>query len=274
MDIKKSYKDLLGIRRSLRGARGYRPPFITYSNYGGAYQLHLTIKNFYYHAEIEGAEDIAHFEQYVKPHCDKPDMPRGTPIESHSFSNKADWINQNESIYNFYPLEGQEFLINDFYGVGDNNAVFGENETFNFVVWQSLTAPCPVFNNAKTPFNDGFDPATFTGWISADDRPGQKGKHYAYLIGGVPQYAVVHFEFGSLEELKTRAPDKFIDTTDHTAQIFFPYKENDTLLFLRSSMNERIEVFYTNHSGTDPVIPSPNGALNKMYAEVSIYDEF
>lgn len=272
-----TYEEILSIRRSLRHNVN-RSNILIYSTNeeNSYYELFLSVNNLSLYTQINQSDDILHFETNVKQFCNKIDIPDMQLIASHDFTNTSNWLfGSSNSFFFMAPQAGKEFVFHSILGKLNKNISFTTDQSFHFVLWQSVTEDaCPAVGSSPTAFGDVlYNPmgGAFTGWYKVYPAAGQNQKPniWWYFINNVHTYTVTEFVFKSVDDFIEQARYSY---EENTVRLSYEYKEFSGYLNLRSSRNERAEL-YTNDNQpiTNPVGQTTSGILSCV---VLNYDEF
>lgn len=272
-----SYENIKNIRRNSR-LESFVPPIMTYTqSANGSYKVFLPDGGGgNYVADVSIESEINDFEANVKSQCGKSDIPVGKLIKTHDFSDNSTWVNgTSNSLYIIAPAIGKEFKILKFNGKVGVNVQFGANQIFHLSIWEGITAQCPAASSTKTAFADVFyDPSNqiYTGWYKAYPPPNdtQEVDVWLYFENNIMRYKVTDFKFSSLDEFK----DKGEYTIEgDVLRVEYPYSKYGIYLMLRSSMNERIEIYTSDDAEVDAQLLS--GTIRSIIsATISEYDEW
>lgn len=272
-----SYSEIKDLRRSSR-MENFIPPVLTYKqNHDGSYVLFLPDKSgTSYEALTQNQEEIDDFELNVKAMCGKSDLPTGKLIKTHDFSDNSTWVNgSSNSLYIIAPAIGKEYKILKFNGKVGTNVQFGANQQFHISIWEGITLPCPAATTTKTIFADVlYDPENqiYTGWYKAypPQNDTQEVDVWLYFENNIMRYKVTDFKFSSLDEFKDKGE---YTVEDNVLRVEYPYSKYGIYLMLRSSMNERIEIYTSDDNEVDAQLLS-GGIRSIMSAVISEYDEW
>ena len=272
-----SYQELINIRRDKR-LEGFIPPIMSYKQLdSGYYIISIEDNGAVYEAEVLDEQDVQDFETNRKQFCHKVDKPIGKLIKTHDFSDNSTWQNgqdSTKSIYAILPDPGKEFKIIKLKGKVDKNIAFAQGQSFVLNIWEGITAACPAFSSDKTPFGTPlYDPQNqvYTGWYKAypSGLDVQEVEVWVYFESNIPKYKVTNFKFKSIDDFKDKGD--FVESSS-SLRINYEYINYGIYLTLRSSMNERMEMYTSD----DNEITRPAGSIIKssIAAVVSEYDEW
>lgn len=272
-----SYNEIKELRRSSR-VESFIPSVLTYKqNHDGSYLIFLPDKSgTSYEALAQDQEEIDDFELNVKSQCNKPDLPTGKLIKTHDFSDDNTWVyGSSNSLYMIAPAIGKEYKIIKFNGKVGTNIQFGTNQEFHISIWEGITAPCPTASTTKTAFaNVLYNPEeeVYTGWYKAypPANDTQEVDVWLYFEDNIMRYKVTDFKFSSLDEFKDKGE---YTVEDGVLRVEYPYSKYGIHLMLRSSMNERIEIYTSDNNEVDAQLLT--GEIRSvMSATISEYDEW
>lgn len=268
------YSDILTLRKQLR-FKSKIPAILYYDQTIDGYNIWIRDLGATHLANITDSGEIASFESSVKPFCNKLDIPASKIIRTHDFSDNTSWQNgTNNSIYCIAPESGKDVIVSEIKGKTHKDLTFGTGQEFELVIWQGITAACPTYNNEKTSYGSPlYNPGqgVLTGWYkaypSANDE--QEVGVFVYFDNNVPQYMVTEFCFYSLDDFKDKA--EYREDGD-SLRFKYPFVDYGVFVNLRSSMNERIELFVND----DNEITRPEGSNIKstVAAVILEYNEF
>lgn len=270
-----SYSEILSMRQQNR-FKNKIPNILFYDDLpDGNYRLWMNIHGSEINSTITDSGDITHFETYVKPYCNKYDIPTSKLIKTHDYSDNSSWVNgSSDSVYCIQPQSGKDIIIESINGKIDKGSTFGSGQEFELVIWQSISSACPAYASTKTAYGSPlYNPGggVYTGWLKVYPSPGdiQESSVYVYLDSNVPQYMVSEFCYYSLDDFKDKA-----DFKEETDTLRFKYEFTDfgAYINLRSSLNERIEL-YTNDNNelTKPLLSTVKAVVSAVTLE---YNEF
>jgi len=271
------YNELLCLRKQLR-YNSEIPNILIYEQFtdNSGYDLFLGLQTFTAHAIITAEEDIEHFEENIKQFCNKVDMPDMALISTHDYANNESWLfGDTNSFFVVAPMVGKEFVFHSILGKLNKEVIFDSGQSFRFVLWQTVTSTaCPAVSNTPTEFGSPlYNPygAVFTGWYKVFPPEGQNQKPniWYYFVDNEHTYTVTEFVFENLDDFLDQS--KYLFQGD-TVRLTYEYKEFNAYLNLRSSKNERLEMYVNN----DEEISNPEGITTKsvLSCVVLIYDEF
>lgn len=270
--IESTYEEIIKYRKNRRFEKNI-PPVLFYETLANGYILSLVDGNIQMFCRITEESHVSAFESNLMQFCNKQDVPTSKLIKTHDFSNDSTWIfGVGNSMYCFCPDAGKEMILHEVKGRANKNVIFGTGQSFHVSIWQSINANCPECLDEKTPFNDeAFNPGAGTGWLKVypETNDPQEVSVYVYLLLGVPQYQVSDFKFESLEDFK----DKANSTIDgNTYRFTYPYTDYGVYISLRSSKNERIEVYTSDDAELS--FPAETADKSIICMVIKEYDEF
>lgn len=271
-----SYAEFLQLRRDSRFIRSIPEPFFC-REIGSVYLLTMNNGSFSVACEISDPDDIAHFTEHVHPFCNKLEIPSSFLIKSHDFTDESTWIGgAGKSLYVIQPSSpGKESILYLLKGKIDETIEFATGQKFCFTLWQTTNSvACPAVGDTPTTFADVmYNPGggVFTGWYKAypTTTDVQEVTVWVHFTDNVMDYRVAAFEFTSLDDLKDKAD---VTISGGVVNMQYKYSQYSAFVNLRSSLNERIEVYINDHSPF--TVGTPTGTKNLITAVVAEYDEF
>lgn len=275
--IEVSYSELLNLRRQLRFNPDI-PNVLMYEKFAdnSGYELFLGLQTYTASHFMTNPSDISHFEQYVKPFCNKLDLPNMMLLSSHDYADNNTWmLGASNSLFVVAPSSGKEFIFHSVLGKLNKDVSFSSGQSFRFVIWQSLSeTACPALGSTKTSFETPlYNPAggVYTGWHKAypPSTQEQKPNLWIYFNNNIPTHSVTEFVFENVDDFLEQASYSYEGST---VSLKYKYKDFYSYLNLRSSMNERLEMYMSNNND----INNPLGATTKAILSCVIleYDEF
>jgi hypothetical protein len=197
----------------------------------------------------EGPEEAIYQSNYAQ-FCDKSNSPDVPDIITHDFCAPAEtWINPDSTfVWSPTPLtklELQEVTVSCW-----RDMVIPEDNKIFMVVWEAITAPCPVFSGSRTPFGVPGDPT----WAAVYP-PARYGNQEVTVYvkfdltdpqNPVPLFKASVFSYDKVSTMRQKAREvRYAEASAGFWEMscWFPYKERKIDITLRSSMNERIECF-------------------------------
>lgn len=272
-----SYGEILNIRRGLRYNSDF-PNILCYERFGNdlGYELFLGLQTFTAVCIIDDTDDVIHFETFIKPFCNQIDAPDMLILPTHDFSDASTWVGGDEnSFYAIQPMSGKEYVLHSILGKMSKSLTFGSEQHIKFVLWQSTTeAACPVAGNSLTVFADSFyNPysGVFSGWAKVFPSAGvnQKPNIWYYFDNNTHTYTVTEFIFETLDDFLEQSRYQF---EENTVRLTYEYKEFGAYLSLRSSKNERIEIYSNDNLPLS--IPEGESIRSVISCVLLSYDEF
>lgn len=246
-----TYQEILSIRKENRFINKI-PPILFYDDLGsGEYNLWIKIDGNTLYCNLTDSGEITDFESNVKPYCNKYDVPSSKIIKTHDFSDNTNWINgASESVYCIQPDSGKDLIVKQINGKIDKGTTFTSGQEFELVIWQSLGASCPSYSNTSTAYGSPlYNPGggVYTGWLKVYPATAdvQEASVFVYFDTNVPQYMVTEFCYYSLDDFKDKA--EFREDGD-TLRFKYEFIDYGAFVALRSSLNERIEMFTSNNN--------------------------
>ncbi len=270
-----SYQEILQIRKDNR-FKSHIPYILFYEQTSNGYKCSLSLDGVLVCSYLSEQSDIDHFESNVIQFCNKSDVPESKLIKTHDFSSNATWVHgANKSFYCIQPESEKELIIQNISGKIDKGITFSEDQSFQLVIWKSLSASCPAYNSDITEFKTpAYNPyqGIFTGWIKVyppSENDVQETANYVYMLNNVPQYVACEFSYLSVDDFKDKA--EYREDSD-TLRFKFPFSDYGVFVNLRNSLNERIEM-YTNDNNQ---ITKPESSSVKSIVSVvaTQYNEF
>lgn len=272
-----TYEEILELRRGLRYNSDF-PNILCYDQFAdnSGYELLLGLQTFTASHMMTNVDDITHFEASIKSHCNKVDSPAMLILPTHDYSDVNSWVvSTTNSLYYIQPMDGKEYVLHSILGKMNHNLTFGSGQTVKFVLWQTACDhECPEVGSTATPFADVmYNPAgsVFTGWYKVFPVAGtnQKPNIWYHFTDNDHDYTVTEFVFENIDDFLEQSVYAY---QGDTIRLTYKYKEFGAYLSLRSSMNERIEI-YTNDNQP---LENPVGATTKSVISCVLlhYDEF
>jgi hypothetical protein len=260
--IKVSYDNIIANRRKQQC-----PLF--YNENATGYDIFLSYENITLMTQIlKGGDDGIAFEAGVKPFCNTLLLPDCPELKTHDFCDSATWIHgSSNSLFCMYPIPGKVLQLRTTRLKMDVNTTFPSNTSVMFNIWEGLTTACPAYQSGvATTFGTSYP------WVKvhppADMAP-QEVSVYVHLNGATPEYKVSTFKFDSLNDIITKAQARQYGSL---MLMEFPYYQYDIRsLNLRSSFNDRIEIFLSNDTALDNGASTVKGEASILFKS---FDEF
>lgn len=269
LSIPVSYSDILQRRREMRAFKTDSPA-LYYKQTTNGYILYLNDGNISLRSDLVDESEISDFETDAKQYCNRHDFADGQLILTNDLGNNVTWIDTDNSVSVIMPADGKEHLINSLTGTVDTDVAFGSS-VYHVSVWSGLSEPCPEYNDEATAFGIPlYNPAgqVYSGWMKvAPSITNQNWEAWVYFNNNVPAYRVVDYKFTSFTDMVKKSSFRIFGKT---AYIVHSFKELSINLFLKSSNNDRIESYVSDHTE----LSSPNSVPLQMCGMVLEYTEW
>lgn len=266
----KSYAAFLEFRRNFRLVRKIPPIVYCDALMDGGYEIRLFDGNTQIDAKIKSAGDIAHFEEHVLPFVEIHDVPQGQLVLTNNLGDSSTWIDTDNSVSVIAPPEGTEFLINSLTGTVDADVAFN-SQSYHVAIWSGLTQSCPAFADETTSFGTPlYNPyaEVYSGWMKvAPSLSNQNWEAWVYFDMNVPAYRVINYSFSSLNDMIRKGSFSIVGKT---ISIVHSFKDLSVDLVLKSSHNDRIETYVSDHNP----LSSPNSIPLQMCGVLLQYNEW
>lgn len=271
MRIDVHYADFLSLRRQIEIETGVGP-IVFSSPATDGFRIWLNHDNTDICTTAEGV-DATDFEDNRQVYANKINWPVPDQVNSHDFSDDSDWVDAPSSLYCFAPASGKRARLTKINGILDKGTDVSSTKYLQMTSWFSIDGTaCPAFApGTPTAFGSPlFNPGggVYTGWLKQQYDSKQDYATWVHLTNGVPDYGLRHYVWDSLTVLKLRAGD--FKQIDNSLNLFYSFFGNNDYFELRSSLNERLEVWIE----TDTALSSPNSVGCRFAVYFSLYDEW
>ena len=269
IDIRRTYSQILEDRRRLR-LHGISPNLAAEARSSGDYKLELRYGDSLHYCIVEaGTDDHTDFMNNRLAYCNILERPGGVLPASKNFNDSSTWADHGKNWYSFEPSPGKELVVHNVMGKIDKLTEFPSGHKLCSIVWQGAAEVCPDvvegtptaysglgwFNVTQAHENDQFF-QEYAYWSPAD-LPADPADIPAYLATNPPKYAARAYEYNTPHELLVKPNFEGLD--EEFFKIDFPFNDLFVDVLLRSSMKERIEVFYLDGANNDTPVKKSDG---------------
>lgn len=281
-EFRVDYERFFDLRRE-RVIKKFAPPTVFFKEYdNGEYDIWMNIEGTMICCFLNSFDTglISDFESTKKQYCGKMNYPKSLELRSHDFANETSWNNPSDSSYITDLENGFVFRLKRILLTTDKDSEIANNSNIKMCIWTGINGACPNKGISRTPYGASSEPPVLvgqnvqSGWLEIAPTY-QAFKQHIYFLDFIPQYIVTEFTYPTIEDLSVQAEQTVYN---NTMKLEFPYMKNGIRdILLRTSMNERIELFIDS----DTKLNRPNRMLETGFDVPSIcafmfdkYEEF
>lgn len=258
-EILLTIEEFFELRTDIRNKKGIAP-IVFYQDFDEIKKLWMRADDFYVYCEVEDASNPFYLSGL--PYYNRVDEPDVLEIKSHNFCDNTKWLHgSSNSLFVIQPDPGKVSRIKRMQMITENDMVFPTNQ-IRVVLWWSLTNPCPAYvNGVKTNWDSNVDPL----WVDLPTDGIQEFTNHVHIdmATGQPEYGVTVFTYENVFQLLTKS--RFETVGDTKYFIRYLYEQEHIDLILKSSKNERMEIYTEQDLPLTSANSNPVGVASFMY---------
>ena len=255
-EIRLTYSEILALRRKDHSE-------LFYSQSLDSYRLTLSKGSLLFYCEINsGSDEYTDFETYRKVYCNKPVIPNVIQYNTHDLTTASTFTFDGTNLYVMQPSALCLLQMKKVQLLCHKDTVFDTSQTFKMVLWEGLYGACPAFNFG-TPAPTAYGPHGVNGWLKIRPTAQEGPQEFEVFVQfektwTIPLVKATVFTYQSVRQVMTKTEPHIYGSL---ASLEFQY-ERDGIKYvrLRSSLNERMEMYTSDQALIPPTASDPQPA--------------